>query len=215
LCLILKKVIVLSMKQQVVYIHGGQAFSEYQAFLNYLKTKEIRDLPGTEVIKKWPSTLVEGLGEDFEVFTPSMPNSQNAKYEEWKIWFERYFEYLHDDVILVGWSQGGYFLVKYLIENQPKVRIKALILIAAPFEMADFGGEDGGDFAFDTSRVGELLKKVGDITIFHSKDDFVVPYNHALQYKAALPRATFVSFEDKNHFLIEEFPELLKKIKGV
>lgn len=201
------------MKQQVIYIHGGQAFSDYQIFIAYLKTREIRDLPGAEVMKKWSSTLVEGLGQDFEVFTPSMPNSQNAKYEEWKIWFERYFEYLHDGVILVGWSQGGYFLVKYLTENQMPVRIKALMLVAAPFEADDFGGEDGGDFAFDTTRVGELAKKVGNITLFHSKDDFVVPYDHVLKYKNLLPTATLISFEDKNHFLVEEFPELLKEIK--
>lgn len=201
------------MKQQVVYIHGGQAFSEYQAFLDHLKTREIREFSGNEIVKRWPSTLVEGLGEDFEVFSPSMPNSQNAKYEEWKIWFERYFEYLYDGVILVGWSQGGYFLVKYLIENQMPMRIKALLLVAAPFEPADFGGEDGGDFAFATDQVGELSEKVSNISILHSKDDFVVPYDHALKYAASLPAATFMSFEDKNHFLIEEFPELLKIIK--
>lgn len=200
-------------KQQVFYIHGGAAFSRYDDFLTHLKTKVIRDLPGAEVLKKWSSTLREDLGEAYEVFTPSMPNSQNAKYEEWKIWFERYFEYLHDGVILVGWSQGGYFLVKYLIENDTPFTVKALCLVAAPFESVDFEGEDGGDFAFDTSRVGELAKKVEKICIFHSKDDFLVPYEHALKYTKALPGATLVTSEDKNHFLIEKFPELLTHIK--
>lgn len=200
-------------KQQVFYIHGGSSFSNYEAFLEDLSTKTIRDLPGEEPLKKWPVTLREDLGEDCEVFMPSMPNSQNAKYEEWKIWFERHFEYLRDGVILVGWSQGGYFLSKYLIENTPLFKVKALFLVAAPFEPADFGGEDGGDFAFDTSRVGELANKASKINIFHSKDDFAVPYEHALKYKEALPEAELVIFENKNHFLIEEFPELLDLIK--
>ena len=48
----------------------------------------------------------------------------------------------------------------------------------------------------------------------HSKDDFVVPYEHALKYTTALPQAEFISFEDKNHFLVAEFPELINKIKS-
>ena len=199
--------------KQVFYIHGGNAYSDYNAFLDDLRTMPVRNLPDVEPLKKWTQSLREDLGEDFEVFTPTMPNSLNAKYLEWKIWFERHFEYLRDDIILLGWSQGGYFLAKYLIEENPPFSIKALFLGAAPFEPADFGGEDGGDFAFDTTKVSELGKKAQNIVIMHSKDDFVVPYEHALKYKAALPNAELVKFEDKNHFLIAEFPELLSKIK--
>jgi predicted alpha/beta hydrolase family esterase len=168
-----------------------------------------------EPMKKWSGTLRENLGEDFEVFTPSMPNSQNARFEEWKIWFERYFEHMSNDVTLVGWSQGGYFLTKYLIENQTPFTIKALFLLAAPFEAVPDDPEDGGDFVFDTKRVGELAEKAPKIVIMHSKDDFVVPFSHALLYKKALPEAELVTFSDKNHFLIEEFPELLLKIKDI
>lgn len=129
------------------------------------------------------------------MFTPSMPNKQNAKYEEWKIWFERHFEYLRDGVILVGWSQGSYFFAKYLTENDFPFKIKALFLLAAPLEAHhDDTGEDGADFQFDTSRVGELTKKTDRIVIMHSKDDFVVPYEHALKYKEALPEAELVTF---------------------
>lgn len=204
-----------SSKQQVFYIHGGSAYSNYEAFLEALKQRNIRDLPNSEPVKKWSNTLREDLGDKYEVFMPTMPNSQNAKYLEWKIWFERYFEYLRDEVILLGWSQGGYFLVKYLLENESPFKIKALFLVATPFENEDFMGEDGGDFAFDVSIVGNLTKKVEKIVIFHSKDDFVVPYQHALKYKEALPQAELVTFEDKNHFLIPEFPELLSKIRGL
>jgi predicted alpha/beta hydrolase family esterase len=201
------------MKQQVFYIHGGEAFSDYNKFLQHLRTKEIRNLPGSVEIKKWTGTLREDLGEDFEVFTPSMPNSHNAKYEEWKIWFERHFEYLNDGVILLGWSQGGYFLSKYLTENSLPVKVKHLVLLAAPFQPADFGVEDGGDFAFDTTKVGEIMKKVDKITILHSTDDPVVPYEHAEMYKKALPTSELITFNDKNHFLVEELPELIELLK--
>lgn len=91
------------MKQQVFYIHGGSAYSDYGRFLDHLKTAPIRNLPGAETLKKWSTTIPDDLGETFEVFAPGMPNSQNAKYGEWKIWFERHFDYLRDGVILLGW----------------------------------------------------------------------------------------------------------------
>lgn len=196
-------------------MHGGSAYSNYEAFLNDLKSEPVRDLPEAEPMKKWSNDLREGLGENFEVFAPSMPNSKNAKYEEWKIWFERYLPYMRDDLILLGWSQGAYFFAKYLIENPAPVKIDALFLLAAPFAPDDFGGEDGGDFAFDTGKANVLSEKVEKIFILHSKDDFVVPYEHALKYKEALPQAELVSFEDKNHFLVPEFPELLAHIRAV
>lgn len=204
-----------NMKQQVFYVHGGSSYSDYDAFLDHLRSAIPRDLPTLPIPKKWISTFREDLGEGFEVFMPSMPNSQNAKYEEWKLWFERHFEYLDDDIILVGWSQGAYFYVKYLLEEELPFFVKALVLLAAPFEPADFGGEDGGDFAFDTDDVSKLTEKVPNIHIFHSQDDFVVPYEHALKYQKALPGANLTTFEDKNHFLVEEFPELIQLIKGI
>ena len=162
------------------------------------------------------SNASRGSSEQFEVFMPTMPNKQNAQYNEWKIWFERHFAHIQDGVILVGFSLGGYFLVKYLLENTVPFKVKALLLGAAPFENSpDDSKEDGGDFAFDTHKVGELARTTDSITIFHSKDDFVVPYTHALKYQAALSQAELITFEDKNHFLIPEFPELVQKIQSL
>ncbi len=204
-------------KQQVFYIHGGNAFSSYDAFIHDLRTREIRNLPNSEPMKKWTATLVDDLGERYEVFTPQMPNAMNAKYEEWKIWFERHFEYVHDDVILVGWSLGAMFFVKYVTENSTPFSIKHVCMLASAFENIDQGKlkEDGGDFFTDASVIPILQSKVGGISILHSKDDFVVSYEHALKFKAALPEAELITFEDKNHFLVEELPELLDKIRGI
>ncbi len=202
------------MKKQVFYIHGGDSYSDHDAFLDELRARIPRDLPNLPKPKKWTETLREDLGTDFEVFMPSMPNSQNALYEEWKIWFERHFEYLQDDIILVGWSLGGYFFNKYLIEETFPRSVKALILLAPPFEPVEGESDDCGDFTFDTDDLDVLAEKIEKIVIMHSKDDFVVPYEHALKYAAALPQAEFISFEDKNHFLVAEFPELINKIKS-
>lgn len=204
----------LNMKQQVFYIHGGDSYSEHDAFLDDLRSRIPRDLPNLPRPKKWTDTFREDLGEDYEILMPSMPNSQNAKYEEWKIWFERHFEYLEGDVILVGWSLGAMFFVKYLIEETLPFSLKAMVLLAPPFEPIDGESDDCGDFTFDTDDLDNLAEKVGNIILMHSKDDFVVPYEHGLKYSASLPKAELVTFEDKNHFLIPDFPELIHKIKS-
>jgi uncharacterized protein len=199
--------------KQLVFIHGGSAYSQYDDFITYLQTSEMRNPNGVRP-ERWSDTLRRELGPDWDVFTPVMPNKENAKYLEWKIWFERHFPFLHNSAVLVGWSQGGWFLTKYLIENTTPFTVKALYLVGAPFESEDFGGEDGGDFAFDTSRAGELSVKVASIHIIHSKDDFVVPYTHARKYQEAIPKATLTTYSDRGHFLQSEFPELIKSIQS-
>jgi len=101
-----------------------------------------------------------------------------------------------------------------LIENDVSHEIKGLFLLAGPcgyFDDPD--GMDCGTFSFDVTDLNQIQEKTQNITIMHSKDDFVVPYEHALKYKAALPEAELVTFEDKNHFLVEELPELVERIK--
>ena len=204
----------LIMKKQVLYIHGGDSYSDHDAFLDDLRTRIPRDLPDLPKPKKWTETFRDDLGADYEVFMPAMPNSQNAQYEEWKIWFERHFDYLEGEVVLVGWSLGGMFLCKYLIEEEFLYPIKGLVLMAPPFEAIEGEADDCEEFAFDTDDLGILAQKVPKITFFHSQDDFVVPYEHALKYQAALPQSELVTFTDKNHFLIAEFPELISKIRS-
>jgi len=202
------------MKQQVFYIHGGCAFSEYEAYLNHLKNMEVDSFAETHT--RWNKTLADDLGEDFETIMPTFPNKYNAKYEEWKIWFENHFHLFRENLILVGWSQGSLFLQKYLASNDLPVSVKGLFLVASPhyYFKDEASGEDGGDFNIvDTDTVELIAKKVGKIVLLHSKDDFVVSYDHTRQLHEKLPEAELVTFEDKNHFLIEEFPELLEKIR--
>ncbi len=198
------------MKQQVLFIHGGDSFSKKEDFLTHLKQTPIRNLPGKQASTHFVQTLAEDLGEEYEVFMPSMPNKQNADYEEWSIWFERHFEYLQEEVILVGWSLGGMFLAKYLSEHTVPFSISKLLLLAAPYGQYDSpDGNDCGNFQFSEEAAGELAKRAKKVFILHSEDDFVVPVEAAFKYQAAIPEAELVLFKDKNHFLNSEFPELL------
>jgi len=59
-----------------------------------------------------------------------------------------------------------------------------------------------------TGELSQLEAQVGEIFLYHSKDDFAVPYSHFLRYQKVLPSAHFRAFEDRNHFLQSEVPEL-------
>ena len=135
-----------------------------------------------------------------------MPNKQNAKYEEWEILFKKLLEAVQDGVVLIGHSLGAAFLVKYLSEHQVAKQIKSLHLLGTPFD-----GDMESDKLVGFVRTGELSqleRQVGEIFLYHSKDDFAVPYSHFLRYQEALPSAHFRAFEDRNHFLQSEVPEL-------
>lgn len=203
------------MKKQVFYVHGGDSFNKQEDFLQYLQTKTIRDLPTIAQAKSWKNTVPVDLGPDYEVFMPEMPNRHNAHYEEWKIWFERHFEYLRDEIILVGCSLGAMFLAKYLAENTPPFKIAKLYLLAGP------GGDwplqpDGNDcssFKFTAHDVDNISKTAVNIEIWHSEDDFLVPIEEAYWYQKHLPEAKLRLFKDKNHFLLPDLPELIADIK--
>ncbi len=201
------------MKKQVVFIGGGDSYSNYDDYVLALQNAPLRN-PLGEKSKRWTDTLRKDLGDSYELYMMSMPNTNNAVYAEWKIWFEKYFTYFHNDVILLGWSLGGMFLAKYMSEENTPFSIGALFLLASPCGEYDDGvGDDCGSFRFDCTALPSIAEKVPKISVLHSKDDFVVPYAHALKYEECLPEAKLITFENKNHFLVEEFPELVEMIK--
>jgi predicted alpha/beta hydrolase family esterase len=202
-------------KQQVMYIHGGESFVNQADFLERLRTQQVWGLPSDKPYKKWTGKLAADLGEHYEVFLPAMPNKQNASYTEWSTWFERHFEHFHDGIILMGCSLGAMFLTKYFSENDVPFTVKALVIMACPIQTGDFNDQDCRDFVSDVSDLPKLAGKAAHIILMHSKDDFLVPYEHALEYKAALPEAELVTFTDKNHFLVEELPELVERIRAI
>lgn len=202
-----------STKKQVFYIHGGESFNDHELFLERLRSYTPRDLPSTEQLTKWTKTFSTDLGPAYEVFMPQMPNKQNAQYEEWAIWFERHFQYLNDDVVLIGCSLGAMFLGRYLIEQATPFSIKALILMAGVAAVPDFPLDDCGDFLVYPEKAGILATRAKEVQFWHSVDDFLVPYEHSVILSKAVPGSTLVTFEDKNHFLVPELPELIAHIK--
>lgn len=201
------------MKKQVVVIHGGDTFETHEAYLKFLRDWKIDFEEFKNPESSWKSSLQEKLWPDYEVIRPEMPNSINARYEEWKIWFEKFVPYLHDGVILIGHSLGGAFLGKYLSEIDFPKKIKAVFLVAACFgdKLPDYKALD----FHALEDMSKLSSQAGKIFLYHSKDDPVVLFTNLAKFQEKLPNATARVFEDKGHFRQEEFPELVDTIKSL
>lgn len=198
------------MKQQIIVIGGGDTYDSYEEYLSYLNSYEIT---GLDYFKKkgWKVSLQEKMGKEFEVIVPRMPNKLNAKYEEWKIWFEKLLPLLNKEIILVGHSLGGTFLAKYLSENNVSPKIRSVFLVAPPYDAQD-SDYTLGDFDLPDS-LDMFANQTDTIVIYHSKDDTVAPFVDLEKYIKALPNAKAVVFEDREHFGQEEFPELVEEVK--
>lgn len=199
------------MKKQLLVIHGGDTFDTYEEYISFLNDYkiELSDLRRN----RWKNSLQNKLGENYEVYQPQMPNKNNAKYLEWKILFEKIIKLLDQEIILVGHSLGGIFLVKYLSENKTPKKIAGTFLVAAPFDDKDSEYTLPG---FELSEDLSLFEKQsGKITIYHSKDDPVVPFVDLNKYAEKLKSARIVMFEDKGHFGQSEFPEIVEDILKV
>lgn len=194
---------VVRMKQQLVHIHGGEAFDSYEEYVAFLRAYEIDD-PASERPVKWRDRYEEFLGDDWQVIRPQMPSPRNAKYAEWELWFEKYVPYLRESVVLVGHSLGAVFLVRFLAANTLPVRAAQLHLVAGPSRVP-------GGFALPDDCSG-VESQCDAICIYHSRDDDVVPFDDAAAYRRALPTAEFIALRDRGHVLTPEFPELVKRI---
>lgn len=196
------------MKQQVLIIHGGDTWKSRYDYLQFLSAAPISFEKMTRL--GWKENLRTDLGIDFEVILPAMPNKWDARYEEWKIIFEKLLPYLRDDLILIGHSMGGTFITKYLAENVFPYSIKATYLVAAPcvdnppkYELLSFT---------PPNDLAGFNRQSGRITIYQGVDDPVVPKSDAEHFKKAIPNVTLHFLADKGHFGQEHFPELTQDI---
>lgn len=200
------------MAQQVLVIHGGTSFKTYDDFLSYLINKDIK----LDKFRKkgWKANLRDDLGGDYDVLTPRMPNSKNAKYKEWKIWFTKIIQKMDKNILLIGHSLGGIFLAKYLSENKISKNIIATILVAAPFNNDGIDGESLKKFALPQS-LGLFAKQSKRIYLLHSIDDPVVPLVHVKKYKKSLAKARVKIYKNMGHFTQEHFPEIASLIQKI
>lgn len=193
---------------QVVFIDGGMTFNSREDYLDFLRDRDV----SLEEEETWKDDYLEE-SLDVDVVRVDMPCANNAKYEDWKITFEKYIPLLSNKIILIGLSLGGTFLAKYLSENDFPKEIVAAYLIGAPYD-DDLPEEDlAGGFDID-SDLSLLEKNCDRLTLMFSGDDDVVPARHADRFRERLSEADIITYESKGgHFQVAEFPELIEEIK--
>lgn len=203
--------------KQVVVIHGGNEFPNYEEYLSYLKNFKIESADFFKLKNKkldWKAGLQDALGEEYEVFLPQMPNRDFAKYQEWKIWFERLLPFLNDEVILVGHSLGATFIAKYLDSELFPKTVVATFLVAGPYDK-------NGDRPMKEFCLPKLLttfkpqQRSGKVFLYHSSDDPYVPLVEVSKYQRNFPRAEIRVLGGRGHFNQESFPELVVDIRSL
>jgi uncharacterized protein len=198
-------------KTQILIVHGGETFKNRKDYLNYLKNRTV----SIEKRPRWAlEYLDKELGKKFEIIRPRMPLQENAKYSDWKLYFERFIPLLRNNIILIGNSLGGTFLAKYLSENKFPKKILAVYLTCPPFD--DTCPSDGlvGGFKLK-SDLSLIEKNCKNVTLMFSADDNVVPVAHAEKYRDKLKNVKIIIYKSKNgHFQIPKFPEIVRMIKN-
>ncbi len=155
----------------------------------------------------WQSVLPEALGSSFKVLSPQMPSLTKPSYHEWKILMDKYFARIEGEVILVGHSLGGCFLMKFLAEEEIALRVVGLFLVATPYQSMMKGFEVPADFS--------KILNIRNIVLYHSLDDVEVPYSHALIYQDKL-KAILKTYQDQGHFFKRRpFPELTQDLRSL
>lgn len=194
----------------IFMVHGGMTFKSRRDYVKYLKTRDL-DLSSKSY---WSGAYLDKkLGRDFNVVRPRMPLSDNARYEDWKIFFERYLPLLKHSSILIGSSLGGIFLVKYFSEHKLAKPFKSLFLVAPPFDN-NLPEEDlVGGFRLQ-SDLRLLEKNFINLHFLFSLNDDVVPPSQALGYARRLPQADIRILDNiTGHFKESRFPEIIKMIQ--
>jgi len=193
--------------KQILIIHGGSSFSSYEEYRRNLQSSEIHydQLLPQQKWKSWIAGQIEGT----DVLAPTFPNSSNAVYDEWVIYFEKILPLLGHEVQIVGHSLGAMFLTKYLNDAPLKVKLKRLILVSGGYNNETTEGSG----SFKVSSAKNLFKSAREIHLFHSKDDLVVPFSDLSTFQTDLPEATSHIFNNRGHFTDETFPEIVEILK--
>jgi len=198
-------------KTQILSIHGGMTFKNDKDYLQYLRERPIK----LEKKIYWSEDyLTKKLGSGFEIIRPRMPLMDNAKYRDWKIYFERYFPYLQNNIILIGSSLGGIFLAKYLSENKFPKKILAVYLVCPPYDKSGLSEDLVGGFTLKPDLT-MIEKSCPRVNLLFSRNDDVIPVAHAAKYARKLKKSKVIIYDHINgHFKVPVFPEIIKMIKA-
>ncbi len=167
------------------------------------------DFPSLSNAHWFPWLQQKFLRADYLCQCLEMPRAYAPRYDEWVDTFKS--TSLNEDSILVGYSAGAGFLLKYFAEN-PKLKVAKIFLVAPWLDPL----RENGDFLSFTWRMG-LRDQFGQVELFYSANDFVLEVKECVETVLKnLPDVGVHFYQDKGHFTFSEigpqFPELWEAI---
>ena len=179
------------MARQVLFVHGaGEGAYEADA--------------------KLAESLRRKLGPDYQVRYREMPDEEEPDYKVWKRIILHEAREMGDGAILVGHSIGASVLARVMTEQDTKLPVAGVFLVASPFWHDDkvwrWDEVALPDDADDHYPHGVPL------LLFHGEDDEVVPVAHVDMYAKALPKAIVRRLPGRNHQLNDDMTEVAREI---
>jgi hypothetical protein len=150
----------------------------------------------TKVWFPWIHSMIEETG--VRVWSPVLPDPLRPDFKKWMRAVRKGAEKWSPSTVVIGHSIGGVLALRVL-ELAVKKPIRAMITVGSPFT-ATVSVQAYIDF-FDRRIDWEKLKRSAEkfVTI-QSKNDPLVPYDHAFRYKEALG-SKLVMTEKDGHFI--------------
>ncbi len=145
----------------------------------------------------------------FEVLAPELPFKGEPDLFEWIKAMEEQIGRLEADDIILGHSLGGVLALRYLEAAEAMGTPRAVILVAAPWRTRK---AEMKSFFTHELDADVLMWKARDFIVVHSKDDELVPFDHAEKYRDIL-KGKLLTRENEDHYMGEKYPILLQLIK--
>lgn len=163
---------------------------------------------------EWDNELVDSLrrefGDGYEVRYPRMPDEDDPSYATWSAAIRREIAALDGGAVVAGHSVGGTILINALAERPPERKLRAIVLIAAPFVGA--GGWPGDEFELP-HNLGARLPQGVPVHVFHGLQDDTAPPSHADLYARVIPQAQLHRLPRRDHQLDNDLSEVAEVIR--
>jgi len=153
---------------------------------------------------------LEKLG--FRVIAKEMPDPDIAHEKYWIPFIEKQIiENRRDkaeEVILIGHSSGAVAILRYLESH----KVTGAVLIGACYtDLGDSKERESGYYSRPWNW-NKIKQNFEWITVFASTDDDFIPIDEPKHIRDKL-QADYFEFNDRGHFMDEEFPEILEVVR--
>ncbi|MFH1236058.1 MAG: alpha/beta fold hydrolase [Parcubacteria group bacterium] len=148
-----------------------------------------------------------------EVIVPDLPLTAEGELDLTKIIsaMRAQIGLLKSDDIIVAHSLSAFIVLQYLEAVEMVGTPRAVIFVAAPWKVSK--QELRRLFIADLDA-DVLMWKAREFVIVHSKDDQLVPFDHAQKLAEAF-KGHLVATETDGHFMNEQHPVLVEVIKQI